>query len=305
MNRRKVVARIVEPGQCQYYKAGRCFTLNGFTPQGLFDSAYAALSRDARVLAYGGTLPWDKDGVLRTHCPDCKGATWELRLMDEATPRKSEAVGWQVEVCRAAGGGCPNALTGLETLQRKIEALLRHLASIAPGQLLPPGKGHASRPLRIALAACPNACSQPQVRAIGLIASIHLHRVTSDCTGCAQCAAVCREGALDATSGVARLDAQHCIGCGQCATVCGHGALQMNVLGFRMLVGGRLGRHPRLASEMPFLLQPADVPEAVGRVLAELVCNAGECEPLSAVAARMEPERLIQAVEKGLPGAAK
>lgn len=50
MKRRKVIAGVVEPGQCEYYKAGRSFALNGFTPQGLCDSAYAVLSRDAQVL---------------------------------------------------------------------------------------------------------------------------------------------------------------------------------------------------------------------------------------------------------------
>lgn len=300
MNRRNVIARVVESGQCEYYKAGRSFALNGFTPQGLCDSAYAALSRDAQVLAYGGSLPWSKDGVLRTHCPDCKGATWELKVAEEDAPPEAGQNGWRIEACRGCEGGCPNALTGIEPLRLKIETILRHSARIAPDQLLPKGQAHAQRPLRVALAACPNACSQPQVRTIGLIASVRPHRVTVDCTGCSQCAAVCREAALDATPGTARLDATRCVGCGQCATVCAHGALDLRPLGFRLLVGGRLGRHPRFGVEWPGLLQPAQVPEAVGRILAEWVCNARDREPLAVVSARMDPERLLEAALKGL-----
>jgi anaerobic sulfite reductase subunit C len=205
--------------------------------------------------------------------------------------------GWQVDVCRAAEGGCPNALTGLDALRRKIETLLEHSACIAPQQIPPPGQAHAHRPLRVALAACPNACTQPQIRTIGLIAAVRPLSVSSDCTGCSQCAAVCRESAINADSGVAKLDALRCVGCGHCGTVCAHGALDMSELRFRMLVGGRMGRHPRFGTELPFTLRPAEVPEAVGCVLTELVCNAGEYEPLSSVAARLESDRMCHVVE--------
>jgi uncharacterized repeat protein (TIGR04076 family) len=57
MKRRKVIAKVMNPGQCRYYRAGQEFLLGGFTPKGLCDSAYAVLSRDAQTLANGGTLP--------------------------------------------------------------------------------------------------------------------------------------------------------------------------------------------------------------------------------------------------------
>ena len=80
--RRKVLARVVETGQCRYYREGQTFRLGGFTPAGLCDSAYAVLSRDARVMRYGGKLPWQEDGRVLTHCPDPDGAVWELLLED-------------------------------------------------------------------------------------------------------------------------------------------------------------------------------------------------------------------------------
>jgi uncharacterized repeat protein (TIGR04076 family) len=78
-----VMAKVVDPGQCRYYSTGATFSLTGFTPKGVCDSAYAALSRDAQTLRYGGRLPWQRNGVVLTRCPDPQGATWELSLIDE------------------------------------------------------------------------------------------------------------------------------------------------------------------------------------------------------------------------------
>ncbi len=80
--KRKVVARVVEAGECPYYEAGREFVLGGFTPKGVCDSAYAVLSRDAQTMRCGGRLPWQKDGRVLTRCPDPTGALWELRLLE-------------------------------------------------------------------------------------------------------------------------------------------------------------------------------------------------------------------------------
>jgi uncharacterized repeat protein (TIGR04076 family) len=84
MKGRKVIARVVEAGTCRYYKKGRTFVLTGFTPKGVCDSAYAALSRDAQTLRYGGTLPWQNQGRVLTRCPDPHGVLWELTLAGEA-----------------------------------------------------------------------------------------------------------------------------------------------------------------------------------------------------------------------------
>ena len=83
-DRYKIIATVVRRGDCKYYKEGTSFKLTGFTPKGVCDSAYAALSRDAHALRYGATIPWqDDEGSLLTHCPDPRGATWELRRVKE------------------------------------------------------------------------------------------------------------------------------------------------------------------------------------------------------------------------------
>lgn len=81
--RKKILATVVKNGNCRFYKVNDSFVLTGFTPRGICDSAYNAISKDAVVMAYGGKLPWEKDGKVLTHCPDPEGAVWELKIIDE------------------------------------------------------------------------------------------------------------------------------------------------------------------------------------------------------------------------------
>jgi dissimilatory sulfite reductase (desulfoviridin) alpha/beta subunit len=89
------------------------------------------------------------------------------------------------------------------------------------------------------------------------------------CTLCGACAEVCREEALTlgaaGEAGAMGIDEAACLGCGQCATVCPTGAVLQGTSGFRVQLAGKLGRHPRLARELPGLFsedQACDIVQA-------------------------------------------
>ncbi|MBI5725986.1 MAG: TIGR04076 family protein [Planctomycetes bacterium] len=318
MKRRKIIAKVLDPGQCRHYRSGQEFVLSGFTPKGLCDSAYSVLSRDAQTLAYGGSLPWQKEGSVLARCPDPVGAIWELRLADppcglqdgsagaSACPNQSWEDGtFVVETCKGKEGGCPSALAELQTLKSEIESAIERsgwnefLRKRATGPLLPHQR------LRVALAACPNACSHPQIRDIGLIASVRPMRVSKLCTGCGHCAEVCREKAIVMANDMPEFDGGRCLGCGKCGKACPAGALEMGDLRFRLLIGGRMGRRPCLASELPTLFSATDAAHAVGRALAELMGNAQGDESLSVVAAGIGANRMMEAIQGCIGGMAK
>ena len=73
------------------------------------------------------------------------------------------------------------------------------------------------------------------------------------CTNCNACVTVCKENAifLDKESEKPRIAFDGCLMCGQCIKACPNGTLMAETHGFRVQLGGRLGRHPRLAMEIP------------------------------------------------------
>ncbi len=75
----------------------------------------------------------------------------------------------------------------------------------------------------------------------------------SECTRCEACVAVCPESAvaLDDAAPTPRIDGKRCIACGKCVTACPTQTLVAGQTGYRVQLGGKLGRHPRLATELP------------------------------------------------------
>jgi dissimilatory sulfite reductase (desulfoviridin) alpha/beta subunit len=63
------------------------------------------------------------------------------------------------------------------------------------------------------------------------------------------------------------IDWQKCVSCGQCIAACPTRTLQEEKKGFRIQVGGKLGRHPRLAEELPGIHSPEETLEIIGRCL--------------------------------------
>ncbi|MEW6259659.1 MAG: 4Fe-4S binding protein [Thermodesulfobacteriota bacterium] len=172
--------------------------------------------------------------------------------------------GYRIETCFGEGG-CPNrVLDGSHLAARLRETLesadLRSFLRTRLGDRL---KYHHE--FRVALADCPNACSQPQIRDIGIIAGVEPRIGSSECTRCGACGAACIEGAIEdgASSGCPRVDPVRCVRCGQCIAVCPTQTITRGASGWRVLLGGKLGRHPRLAEALPGLYDE----EAVVRIV--------------------------------------
>jgi dissimilatory sulfite reductase (desulfoviridin) alpha/beta subunit len=164
----------------------------------------------------------------------------------------AEVKGYQLETCFGLSG-CPNRLAFDDGLPERIKAqlqaadLLSFLKQTVQGDL----KFHHE--FRIALADCPNACSQPQIKDIGILAACRPRVTEKACTGCEACQTACRDQAIRVDPGIPRpeIDETRCVACGQCIAVCPSGTLGRSIKGYRVQLGGKLGRHPRLGRELP------------------------------------------------------
>ncbi len=164
---------------------------------------------------------------------------------------ESEVKGFQVETC-FGGGGCPNRAVTDGNLAGKLEGVLtgHRLREFLKERVQGPLKLHHE--FRVSVSDCPNACSRPQIVDVGLIGASRPCITEEPCSQCGKCAEACKENAvrLDEGSESPVIDYEKCLFCGQCVSVCPTGTLGKEVEGYRILVGGKLGRHPQLAREL-------------------------------------------------------
>jgi anaerobic sulfite reductase subunit C len=181
---------------------------------------------------------------------------------------ESEVRGFQVETCFGPGG-CPNRAVTDERMAGRMEEILRvnDLRAFLKERVVGPLKVHHE--FRVSISDCPNACSRPQIADVGLIGARQPMVSEEPCTQCGSCVEVCREGAvtLDEATGAPVIDAEKCLACGQCLDVCPSGTLREARRGYRILVGGKLGRHPQLGKELKNICSVEETVAAFERCL--------------------------------------
>ena len=176
--------------------------------------------------------------------------------------------GYQADTCFGSSG-CPHRAVSCDSLMHQIEKrlteadLLGFLKQTVGDQL----KYHHE--FRVSAAECPNACSQPQIRDLGIIGAVVPEITDQVCTGCASCVSACPDSAvtIDHDRGVPVISSAACLMCGRCITACPTGTIRAGQKGFRVQLGGRLGRHPRLGMEFPGILTEAQVLEVLDNAL--------------------------------------
>lgn len=101
---------------------------------------------------------------------------------------------------------------------------------------------------------CPNGCSRPQIADFGIIAASIVNITDARCSGCNACIESCREDAIRfSTPGNPEIIREKCLYCGSCSAVCPAGTISFAKTGYRIFIGGMMGRHPMLAAELPYI----------------------------------------------------
>lgn len=100
-------------------------------------------------------------------------------------------------------------------------------------------------------AACPNGCSRPHIADIGLIRACVPVIDHENCIQCEECVRSCPDEAMEMVEGKIVITREKCLLCGVCANSCPAEVISCSRSGWRVLAGGRLGRHPRLGTELP------------------------------------------------------
>ncbi len=163
-------------------------------------------------------------------------------------------------------GGCPNSLGNTQHLLEELEKTLEEARLLSFLQERVKGPLLHSHMFRVAVANCPNACSQVHIKDFGVIAVMKPRVDPKACNGCGECAKACQERAISLKDGKAVIT-RECILCGECIRACPVEAMGEGEKGYRVLVGGKLGRHPTLARTILPLASDMEVVKALKTVL--------------------------------------
>lgn len=179
---------------------------------------------------------------------------------------EKEVKGYRAESCFGPQG-CANRAGPDRDLAAELEALLESKGLLDFLKKTVDGRLKFHHEFSVTLADCPNACSRPQIKDIGIIGASVPEITDSPCTMCGDCVESCAEAAvrLDRTREIPEIDAQACLYCGQCAEVCPSETIRTGRRGYRVLLGGKLGRHPALAEELPGIYDADHVLDIAGR----------------------------------------
>lgn len=175
---------------------------------------------------------------------------------------------YNVAVCRGVqGANCRFAIPAEDNLVMRIEEVVEATGwpAFLREKTIGPIPAHSR--LKIAITACPNGCAKPQVADIGIIRASTPALDASQCNCCSLCYRACPDQAITMTDDGPVFASDMCMDCGLCVLKCRERAIHPAEEGYRIMLGGKLGRHPRLATYLEGTHSPDDVVSMVERVI--------------------------------------
>lgn len=120
--------------------------------------------------------------------------------------------------------------------------------------------------LKVAISGCPNSCSRPQIQDLAIVGYHNPKLTNKDCIACGSCKDRCVLNLIEVEKEV-RVKMEDCIGCGNCIGICPTGTIDSGEMGYRILVGGRLGKDPQLAKTYKQVTTMKDLEKSLENIL--------------------------------------
>ncbi len=156
---------------------------------------------------------------------------------------------FDVELCHAKNFRCQNQNIEVRELKKELEQKLRELKlTELIADLIPEGQRIMTHDrMRVSVSACPNGCTAPESKVFGVAGVAKPMLTDTACSECLTCVDTCRRRAILMRNGRPEIDFSRCDWCGQCVKACPDGVLAYENSGYRIFVGGHIGRFPQYA----------------------------------------------------------
>lgn len=145
--------------------------------------------------------------------------------------------------------GCPLTLFNVEEVALLLDRIIKklHLEEKICEKIQGPILYHHK--FKAAISGCPNNCSQPQIKDIGIIGYVKPKITSGFCLQCNRCVNSCPEKLITLSQDPI-IDYSQCLDCGLCIKACPTESITEGERGYRVIIGGRLGRKPHLAQHL-------------------------------------------------------
>ena len=162
--------------------------------------------------------------------------------------------------CRAGALDCPNAQMDPKPWTRALEGWAEEFGlSEKLRGLVKEDRILFHHKLKFSISGCANGCSRPQIVDFGLRGRVRPRFDLEECTSCGGCARACPDGALVALDGQPEFYEPVCQGCFKCSSACPAGCITLTEPKMELMIGGKLGRHPRLAKTVGLFDNPGQL----------------------------------------------
>jgi len=168
----------------------------------------------------------------------------------EAAREELETNGIVLGVCGPRGRGivsCPGTAVCTSAIMETKE-LAAELDSLYFRQPAP-------HKFKIGVSGCPNSCSKPIENDVGVMGGVLPGWDREACISCRLCVSICPVDAIEEKDSAFVLDEKKCIYCGLCIKNCSTSAWTAKKTGYTLLLGGTLGKKPRLGTRAKELVE--------------------------------------------------
>jgi dissimilatory sulfite reductase (desulfoviridin) alpha/beta subunit len=200
-----------------------------------------------------------------------------------------------LNLCRGVGlPGCMHANDVSTDFEKRIEQVVQNSGWPKFLHDFYGGKINRHHGFQIHVSACPNGCSRPHIADIGFIRACEPQVAAEACISCGNCAEACPDEAIAMVDGLPAINRDACISCGRCVLVCPVDSMHCTRAGWRVLAGGRLGRHPQLARELDGLHDDDTALTILDRALQLFMANYTPRKRFGAIMDELGYDTLLQ-----------